>query len=118
MYIFIFTGEDINALGKTCPNLTSFELVSLKSVSIIGFESQAFMQLRSLTTLVTLRVMYQDSVLLFLPNLLRQHQSLKHVVLWHRKNWFDELHWNEVHDIVANIIENYPHINISLQEIQ
>jgi len=114
-------------LGRNCLLLKKFELISSKSVTLIGFESQAFIQLKSLKSLEILRVMYQDSVLLFLPNLLRYYYNptsidslntgkIKEVILWHRKHWFDEVHWNELQDIVDTIRNLFPYVHVSLEE--
>lgn len=60
--------------------------------------------------------MYLDSVLLFLPNLLRHHPTLREVILWHRKHWFDVVHWKELQAIVSSTRENFPNVFVSLEE--
>lgn len=112
------SGQAIMELGIHCPNITHFELISLKSVTVIGFEPSSIIQLRSMHKLEVLRVMYQDSVLLFLPNLLRTHATLRQVVLWHRKHWFANGHWAELETIVTSIREGFPHVQVSLEEFK
>lgn len=114
--LFLDLGPSLVELGENCSKLKCLEIFSSKSVTEIVFETQAFMQLRSVPSLRTLRVMYQDSVLLFLPILLRHHESISEVVLWHRSHWFDSIHSVEIQTIVETTASLFPNVSIVLEE--
>jgi hypothetical protein len=110
--------DSLIQLGAKCPKLSRLELISSKSVTVISLEPLSFIQLRSLPALRSLRVMYQDSVLLFLPNLLRQHEALKEIILWHRRHWFDAIHWAELEAILISTRSMFPSVHIALEEYE
>ena len=102
-------------LGRKCLFLQSLEVSSAKSVSDLVFDSAAFMMLASFPSLKKIRVKYDAVTIKLLPDLLRQSDSLREVVLWERRRWIRPSEWVAMVAAVDSINKQFLSCTVELE---
>ena len=109
--------SSITAMIDGCPSLQYLEVVD----SLINFESSSFLLLAKFPCLTRIRVRYEDVYVDLLPQLLLVSQSIQDVEFFESQDdiiaELDEEHWYIMERRIELIEEQYPDVNVSLENV-